>query len=131
MQIIKSGAHPPTSPSADYFRGQVSASSRFGWAEPSRLGGGVVDFSPGARTAWHTHPLGQTLFVTSGRGWVQRWGDHKQEISVGDVIYFEPGEKHWHGATATTGLTHIAVAESLDGLTTNWMEHVTDAQYSA
>jgi quercetin dioxygenase-like cupin family protein len=88
-----------------------------------------VTFEPGARTAWHTHPLGQTLIVTSGQGWVQVEGGPKEEIRPGDIIWFAPGEKHWHGATATTAMTHIAIAEALDGKVVDWMEHVSDEQY--
>jgi len=97
--------------------------------EPARVAGAHVTFEPGARTAWHTHPLGQTLIVTSGLGWVQRVGASVEEIRPGDVIWFPPGEKHWHGATPTTAMTHIAIQEKLNGSAVEWMEHVTDAQY--
>ena len=99
--------------------------------DPARVRGASVTFEPGARTAWHTHPLGQTLIVTAGCGWVQREGGPVEEIRPGDVVWFEPGEKHWHGATATTGMTHIAIAEALDGKVVDWMEKVSDAQYRA
>ena len=89
----------------------------------------LVTFEPGARTAWHTHPLGQTLIVTSGLGWVRRWGGPIEEIRPGDVVWFEPGEKHWHGATPTTAMTHIAIQEALNGSPVDWMEHVSDEQY--
>ena len=95
------------------------------------MGGAVVAFEPGARTIWHTHPLGQTLIVTSGCGWVQREGAPIEEIRTGDVVWFEPSENHWHGATATTGMTHIAIAEALDSKVVDWMEHVAGEQYQA
>jgi quercetin dioxygenase-like cupin family protein len=101
----------------------------FAAAEPGRMSGAVVTFEPGARTAWHTHPLGQTLVVTAGLGWVQKDGGDREEIRPGDVVWFSPGEKHWHGATSTTAMTHIAIQERLDGKAVEWMEHVTDAQY--
>ena len=97
--------------------------------DPALVQGASVTFEPGARTAWHTHPLGQTLIVTSGCGWVQRWGGPVEEIRPGDVVWFPPGEKHWHGATATTAMAHIAIQERADGKTVDWMEHVTDEQY--
>jgi quercetin dioxygenase-like cupin family protein len=98
---------------------------------PARAFGASVTFEPGARTAWHTHPLGQTLIVTAGCGWARRWGGPVEEIRPGDAIWFAPGEKHWHGATATTAMTHIAIQEQLDGKAVDWMEHVTDEQYQA
>jgi quercetin dioxygenase-like cupin family protein len=98
-------------------------------SSPARVGGAVVTFEPGARTAWHTHPLGQTLIVTSGCGWVQREDGPVEEVRPGDVVWFEPGEKHWHGAAATTAMTHIAIAEALDGKVVDWMEHVSAEQY--
>jgi len=97
--------------------------------EPARVGGAIVTFEPGARTAWHTHPLGQRLIVTSGCGWVQREGGPIEEIHAGDLVWFEPGEKHWHGATPQTAMTHIAIAEALDGKAVDWMEKVTNEQY--
>jgi quercetin dioxygenase-like cupin family protein len=97
--------------------------------EPARVGGAIVTFEPGARTAWHTHPLGQTLIVTSGCGWARREAGPVEEIHPGDIVWFEPGEKHWHGATATTAMTHIAIAEALDGKVVDWMEKVADEQY--
>jgi quercetin dioxygenase-like cupin family protein len=109
----------------------VRIDSPFKGSDPARVGGAIVTFEPGARTAWHTHPLGQTLIVTAGCGWVQREGGVIEEIRPGDVVWFESGEKHWHGATATTAMTHIAIAEALDGKTVDWMEHVTDTQYLA
>ena len=107
-----------------------SASTRcFQAHDPARAAGASVTFEPGARTAWHTHPLGQTLIVTAGCGWVQRWGGPVEEIRPGDVVWFPPGVKHWHGATPTTAMTHIAIQEKLDGKVVDWMEHVTDEQY--
>ena len=96
---------------------------------PARIGGAIVTFEPGARTAWHTHPLGQTLIVIAGCGWVQREGGKVEEVRPGDVVWFEPGEKHWHGASATTAMSHIAIAEALNGNAVDWMEKVTDEQY--
>jgi quercetin dioxygenase-like cupin family protein len=103
----------------------------FQGVHPARVAGAIVTFEPGARTAWHTHPLGQTLIVTAGCGWVQREGGTVEEIRPGDVIWFSPGEKHWHGATPTTGMTHIAIQEQLDGKVVEWMEHVSEDQYRA
>ncbi|HET8843108.1 MAG TPA: cupin domain-containing protein, partial [Ktedonobacteraceae bacterium] len=115
MNIIRNGSQPTRFGSADAFTGTVFIDAPFEAPDPARVGGARVTFEPGARTAWHSHPLGQTLLVTSGLGRVQRWGEPSQEIGPGDVIWFEPGEKHWHGATPTTALTHIAIAERLDG----------------
>ena len=114
---------------AEYFTGKVTITGQFQRAEPSRLGGAIVHFEPGARTAWHVHPLGQTLIVTAGCGWVQSWGGPVEEIRPGDVIVCPPGEKHWHGATPTTAMTHIAIQERLNGKVVEWMEKVTDEQY--
>jgi len=99
--------------------------------DPARVAGASVTFEPGARTAWHTHPLGQTLIITAGCGWVQTKGSAREEVRAGDIVWFPPGEKHWHGATATIGMSHIAIAEALDGKTVDWMEKVTDAEYGA
>jgi quercetin dioxygenase-like cupin family protein len=129
MQITRSGSQPSTKGSAEYFTGSVRIDSRFQGSAPARVGGAIVTFEPSARTAWHTHPLGQTLIVTSGCGWAQREGAAIEEIRPGDVIWFPPGEKHWHGATATTAMTHIAIAEALDGKSVDWMEKVSDEQY--
>ena len=129
MQITRNGSQPSAKGPADYFTGTVRIDSPFKGSEPARVGGAIVTFEPGARTAWHTHPLGQTLVVTFGRGWVQREGGPVEAIRPGDVVWFEPGEKHWHGATATTAMTHVAIAQSLDGKVVEWMEHVTDEQY--
>jgi quercetin dioxygenase-like cupin family protein len=131
MQIKRSGLQPSAKGSAEYFTGTVRIDSPFEGSEPARVGGAIVTFEPGARTAWHTHPLGQTLIVASGCGRVQRGGGPVEEIRPGDVVWFEPGEKHWHGATATTAMTHIAIAESLDDKTVDWMEQVSDEQYQA
>jgi quercetin dioxygenase-like cupin family protein len=129
MRITRAGSQPSASGSSDYFTGRVRIDTRFETSIPARVGGATVTFEPGARTAWHTHPLGQTLLVTAGLGWAQREGGLKEEIRPGDVIWFEPNEKHWHGATDTTGMTHIAIAEALDGKVVDWMEQVSDDQY--
>ncbi|GLV54111.1 cupin [Dictyobacter sp. S3.2.2.5] len=129
MDIKRTGSQPTRYGPADTFTGTVFIDSPFEAPDPARVGGARVTFEPGARTAWHSHPLGQTLIVTSGFGRVQRWGEPIQEIRPGDVIWFEPGEKHWHGATPTTALTHIAITERLDGKTTNWMEQVSEEHY--
>jgi quercetin dioxygenase-like cupin family protein len=131
MDIKRVGSQPSGKGPADYFTGAVRIDPLFQPPDPARARGASVTFEPGARTAWHTHPLGQTLIVTAGRGWVQREGGKVEEIRPGDVVWFAPGEKHWHGATATTGMTHIAIQEALDGKVVDWMEHVSDAQYAA
>jgi quercetin dioxygenase-like cupin family protein len=131
MDIKRSGSQPSGKGPAEYFTGTVRIDSPFEVPDPARVGGASVTFEPSARTAWHSHPLGQTLIVTAGCGRAQRWGELIQEIRPGDVIWFEPGEKHWHGAAPTTALTHIAIAERLDGKTTDWMEKVSDEQYQA
>lgn len=112
-----------------YFTGEVRMDGRFETPGPARLRGVTVTFQPGARTAWHTHPLGQTLIVTAGTGWVQVEGHARQTIDVGDRVWFEPGVRHWHGATATTAMTHIALQEALDGSNVTWLEHVSDVDY--
>ena len=129
MEIMRIGSRPSGKGPAEWFTGTVRIDPLFDAPEPARAGGASVTFEPGARTAWHTHPLGQTLIVTAGVGWVQRDGGPREEIRPGDVVWFAPGEKHWHGATATTAMTHIAVQEKLDGKPVTWMEHVTDEQY--
>lgn len=129
MKITRSGSQPSSKGSPDYFTGAVRLDSPFSGSAPARVGGAIVTFEPGARTAWHTHPLGQTLIVTAGLGWLQQEGGPKEEIRPGDVVWIPAGIKHWHGATAATGMTHIAIAESLDGKTVEWLEHVTDAQF--
>jgi len=129
MQISRSGSVPSRRGPAEYFTGAVRVDAPFRGAGPARVGGATVTFEPGARTAWHTHPLGQTLIITAGCGWVQPEGRPREEVRPGDIVWIPAGEKHWHGATATTGMSHIAIAEVLDGQTVDWMEHVTDAQY--
>jgi quercetin dioxygenase-like cupin family protein len=129
MQIKRNGSQPSGKGPADYFTGTVRVDPLFEASEPARLRGAHVTFEPGARTAWHTHPLGQTLIVTSGFGWVQQWGGQVEEIRPGDVVWFPPGEKHWHGASPTTAMTHIALQETLNGKVVEWMEKVTDEQY--
>ena len=131
MQITRSGAQPSAQGPAEYFTGTVRIDAPFAGSEPARIGGATVTFEPGARTAWHTHPLGQTLIVTTGLGWVQREGGAVQEIRPGDMVWIAPGEKHWHGATSTTAMTHIAIAEKLDGSPVDWLEQVTVEQYRA
>jgi 4-carboxymuconolactone decarboxylase len=128
MQITRSGSQPRQGP-AEYFTGSVRIDTPFKGSEPARVSGGIVTFEPGARTAWHTHPLGQTLIVTAGTGWVQMEGAPREEIRSGDVVFIPAGTRHWHGATATSAMTHAAVAEALDGKSVDWMEKVSDAQY--
>ena len=125
MEIKRNGSRPSGKGPADYFTGTVRIDPLFEAPEPARARGASVTFEPGSRTAWHTHPLGQTLIVTSGLGRVQRWGGPVEEIRPGDVIWFSPGEKHWHGASPTTAMTHIAIQEALNGKVVDWMEKVT------
>ena len=129
MDIRKCGSQSSAIGSAEYFTGTVRIDAPFAGDEPARIGGATVTFEPGARTAWHTHPLGQTLIVTSGLGCVQRYGGPIEEIRPGDIVWIAPGEKHWHGATSTTAMTHIAIAEKLDGSAVDWMEKVSDDRY--
>ena len=129
MQITRVGTHPSIKGPADWFTGAVRIDPLFHAPEPALVQGASVTFEPGARTAWHTHPLGQTLIVTAGCGWVQREGAPVEEIHAGDVVWFSPGEKHWHGATATTGMTHIAIQEQQNGKVVDWMEQVTAKDY--
>src|SRR5450755_2224608 len=129
MEIKRSGSRPSAKGPSEYFTGTVRIDPLNEPAEPARVAMALVTFEPGARTAWHTHPFGQTLIVTTGAGWVQREGEAKQPIHPGDVVYFEPNEKHWHGATDTTAMSHIAVQEKLNGSPVTWMEHVSDEQY--
>jgi quercetin dioxygenase-like cupin family protein len=129
VKIKRVGTEASGKGPADWFTGAVRIDSLFQAPDPARVAGASVTFEPGARTAWHTHPLGQTLVVTAGAGWVQREGGPIEDIRPGDVVWFEPGEKHWHGATSTTGMTHIAIQERLDGKVVEWLEHVTDEQY--
>ena len=131
MDIKRSGSQPSGKGPAEYFTGAVRIDPLFEAPDPARAVGASVTFEPGARTAWHSHPLGQTLIVTAGRGRVQRWGGPIEDIHPGDVIWFPPGEKHWHGATATTAMTHIAIQERLDGKTADWMEKGSDEHYQA
>ena len=131
MEIKRCGSRPSGKGPAEYFTGTVRIDPLFDAPDPSRVFGASVTFEPGARTAWHTHPLGQTLIVTAGCGLVQRLGGPIEEIRLSDAIWFPPGEKHWHGATPTTALTHIAIVERLDGKTADWMEKVNDEQYQA
>jgi len=129
MEITRSGLQASAKGPADWFTGTVRIDPLFQAHAPTRAAGNAVTFEPGARTAWHTHPLGQVLIVTFGCGWVQRQGGLIEEIRPGDVVWFEPGEKHWHGASPTTAMTHIAIQEALDGKHVTWMEYVTDEQY--
>ena len=129
MDIKRSGSQPSAKGSEDYFTGTVRIDAPFKGSGDARVGGATVTFEPGARTAWHTHPLGQTLTVTAGTGWVQQEGREKQEIKAGTIIWIPPGVKHWHGATATNSMTHIAIQEALDGKAVTWLEHVTDEEY--
>ena len=129
MDIKRAGSQPSGKGAADYFTGTVRIDPLFTAPDPARAGGALVTFEPGARTAWHTHPFGQILIVTAGCGWAQRDGGEVEEIRPGDVVWFAPGEKHWHGATATTAMSHIAIQERRDGSPVTWLEHVTEAQY--
>ena len=129
MEIKKNGSQPSSKGPADWFTGTVRIDPLFQAHAPARAAGASVTFEPGARTAWHTHPLGQTLIVTSGLGWVQREGGLIEEIRPGDVVWFPPGLKHWHGAAPTTAMTHIAIQEALEGKVVDWMEKVSVEQY--
>ena len=129
MDITRVGSQPSGRGPADYFTGTVRVDPLFTAADPARAVGVSVTFEPGARTAWHTHPLGQTLIITAGGGRVQRWGGPVEEVHPGDVVWFPPGEKHWHGALPKTAMTHIAIQERLDGKTVEWLEQVSDEQY--
>jgi quercetin dioxygenase-like cupin family protein len=129
MDINRSGSRPSGKGPAEWFTGTVRIDPLFEAPEPARARAASVTFEPGARTAWHTHPLGQALIVTFGLGWVQRWGGPIEEIRPGDVIWFAAGEKHWHGATPRTAMTHIAIQEALNGKPVDWMEHMSEEQY--
>jgi quercetin dioxygenase-like cupin family protein len=129
MEIKRNGSQPSGKGPAEYFTGAVRIDPLFQAPDPARVTGASVTFEPGARTAWHMHPLGQTLIVTAGSGWIQRWGGPIEELRPGDVISCPPGEKHWHGARPTTAVTHIAIQERLDGKVVEWMEKVSDEQY--
>ena len=131
MEIKRSGSQPSMKGPAEWFTGTVRIDPLFAEADPSRVSGALVTFEPGARTAWHTHPLGQRLIVTAGCGWVQCSGGPKREIRAGDVVLCPPGEKHWHGATPTTAMSHVAVQESLNGKPVDWLEHISDDEYLA
>ena len=129
MKITRVGSQPSGKGPTDWFTGTVRIDPLFAATEGARAAGNAVTFEPGARTAWHTHPLGQVLIVTFGLGWVQRDGGMVEEIRPGDVVWFEPGERHWHGASATTAMQHVAIQEALDGKAVEWMEHVSDDEY--
>jgi 4-carboxymuconolactone decarboxylase len=129
ITVTRNGSQPSRQGSPDHFTGTVGVDSLFEARDGSRASGGRVSFQAGARSAWHTHPLGQILIVTAGTGWVQEWGGPKQEIREGDVVRVPPGRKHWHGATATTAMTHIAIQEQLDGKVVDWLEKASDDQY--
>lgn len=129
IKVTRVGAQPSSAGAEQNFTGSVLVDSRFQAAAPARVGGGIVTFEPGARTAWHSHPLGQTLIVTAGLGRVQKWDDAVQEIRPGDVVWIPPGVKHWHGASPTVGMSHVAISESLDGKSVEWMEKVSKEQY--
>jgi len=129
LKITRNGAQPSVRGASENFTGTVRVDSLFNTEAPARVGGGLVTFEPGARTAWHTHPLGQTLIVTQGVGLVQRWGAAVQEIRPGDLVWIPPGVKHWHGAAPTQGMSHYAISESLDGKSVEWLEKVSDGQY--
>ena len=131
MEISPNGSRPSAKAPAEYFTGSVVLTPLFGATSHTRTTGGHVTFEPRARSAWHTHPAGQILIVTSGVGWVQEWNGQKREIRPGDVIWTPPGVKHWHGATAANGMTHIAIQELVDGRNVDWMEKVSDEQYAA
>ncbi len=129
MEIKRTGSQPSAKGPSEWFTGTVRIDPLFQAHDPARTAGACVTFEPGVRTAWHTHPLGQTLIVTNGFGWVQREGGSVEEIHPGDVVWFSPGEKHWHGASPTTAMTHIAIQEQFGGKMVEWMEHVSDVQY--
>lgn len=131
MDIKRNGSSPSARGPSDWFTGAVRIDTPFSGTAPARAGGAIVSFEPGARTAWHTHPLGQMLIVTAGLGLAQRDGGPIEEIRPGDTVWFAPGEKHWHGAAPNVAMTHIAIAETLDGRAVDWLEHVSDAEYSA
>jgi quercetin dioxygenase-like cupin family protein len=130
MEVLRAGSRPSGKGPSDWFTGSVRIDPLFQAPSPAHVQCAQVTFEPGARTAWHTHPLGQTLIVTSGCGWVQRWEGAVEEIRPGDVVWFAPNEKHWHGATSTNAMTHVAIQESLDSKVVEWLEHVSDEQYS-
>jgi quercetin dioxygenase-like cupin family protein len=131
MEIKRNGSRPSAKGPADWFTGTVRIDPLFDAVEPGRTGAASVTFEPGARTAWHTHPLGQTLIITSGCGWVRRWDGPVEEVQPGDVVRIAPGEKHWHGAASSTAMSHMAIQEYLEGKAVDWLEHVSDEQYQA
>ncbi|AMU98081.1 cupin domain-containing protein [Xanthomonas citri pv. fuscans CFBP 6996] len=131
IRVSRAGGAPSVVGAAEYFTGKVRIDAPFQADAPARVGGATVTFEPGARTAWHTHPLGQTLIVTAGAGRVQEWGKPAQQIRPGDIVWIPPGVKHWHGANANVAMTHIAIAESQDGAPVTWLEQVSEAQYAA
>lgn len=131
MEVLRAGSQPSARGPGEWFTGVVRIDPLFAASEPSRVAANTVTFEPGARTAWHTHPLGQMLIVVAGCGFIQREGGPIDEIRPGDVVRFAPGEKHWHGAAPLTAMTHIAIQESLDGRAVDWLEHVTEDQYGA
>ena len=129
MNISHSGSQPSRKGPAEWFTGDVRIDAPFQATEPAKVGGATVTFEPGARTAWHTHPLGQTLIVVQGRGWLQEWDKEPQALSPGDIAWIPPGVKHWHGASSSTAMVHIAIAEAENGSPVTWQEHVSDEQY--
>jgi len=131
ITVMQSGEKPSVQGSPDYFTGTVRIDSPFQGTEPARIGGATVTFEPSARTAWHTHPLGQTLIVTAGLGLVQEWGGPAREIRPGDIVWIPAGVKHWHGAAPQNSMSHIAIAEAQEGKVVDWMEHVSDEQYAS
>lgn len=131
MQIYRAGSQPSVSGPEEFFTGRVRIDPLFNPADPARTSAALVTFEPGARSAWYTHPLGQHLIVTAGVGWTQCWGGPKKEIRAGDVVYCNCGKKHWHGATDTTAMSHIAIQESQDGSAVDWLENVSDEQYQS
>ena len=128
MNISHSGSQPSRKGPADWFTGDVRIDAPFQATEPAKVGGATVTFEPGARTAWHTHPLGQTLIVVQGRGWLQEWDKEPQALNPGDIAWIPPGVKHWHGASSATAMVHIAIAEAENGSPVTWLEHVSDEQ---
>jgi quercetin dioxygenase-like cupin family protein len=129
MKIQKASSIPSDKAPPEYFTGTVRRDMMLSAEEPGRVSTGFVTFEPGARTAWHTHPAGQMLVVTAGRGWVQADGGERQDVTPGDCVWFPAGERHWHGATSTTAMTHIAITEAVDGSAVTWLEHVSDEDY--